>query len=64
MSPCRSTLSVPSRQQGLIKWADRFVSHGAAPIGIALWRLAIGKGFEGLPINIEYSQEIANPLVL
>jgi hypothetical protein len=64
MSPCRSTLSVPSRQQGLIKRAGGCLAHGAAPIGIALWRLAIGKGFEGLPINIEYSQEIANPLVL
>jgi hypothetical protein len=34
------------------------------PIVIALWRLAIGKAFEGLPINSEYSQEIADPLVL
>jgi hypothetical protein len=33
------------------------------PMVIALWRLALGKGFEGLPIHIEYSQEIANPLM-
>jgi hypothetical protein len=34
------------------------------PMVIALWRLALGKGFEGLPIHIEYSQEIANPLMM
>jgi hypothetical protein len=34
------------------------------PMVIALWRLALGKGFEGLPIHIEYSQAIANPLMM
>jgi hypothetical protein len=58
-------LSLPGRQQGLIKRADGSVSHGVAPqLVVARMRLALGGVFEGIPINIEYPQEIADPLMM
>jgi hypothetical protein len=57
-------LVLPGRQQGLIKRADGCLCHCVAPQSvIALLRLVIGNACEGLPINSEYSQEIADPLM-
>jgi hypothetical protein len=58
-------LLLPGRQHSLIKRAGGCFSHDAIPnFGDNPGRLWLGKAFEGLPINSEYSQEIADPLVL